>query len=57
MNKKEIKELYLETNEKFVGRMEGMLYDICGCDLKRASIILKECLKRNKQKQNDKNKN
>jgi hypothetical protein len=44
------KKLYKETNEKFVGRVENMLYNICGCDKKRGEIILKECLKRNKEK-------
>lgn len=44
------KKLYKETNLKFVQRVEGILYDVCGCDKKRAEIILKECLKRNKER-------
>jgi len=42
-------ELYKETNEKFIGRMENMLYFICGCDFVRGNEILLECLKRNKE--------
>jgi len=42
--------LYEETNEKFIGRMENMLYFICGCDYKRGRKILLACLKRNKEK-------
>lgn len=49
-NDKELNKLYKETNDKFVSRVEGMLYDICGCDLERGRIILKECLKRNKNR-------
>lgn len=41
--------LYKETNEKFVGRVENMIYNICGCDIKRAKEVLEECLKRNKK--------
>ena len=50
MNKKEINELYKETNKKFVGRIENMIYYICGCDQKRAREVLKECLKRDRIK-------
>lgn len=42
--------LYKETNEKFIQRIEHMLYNICGCDYKRGHKILGECLKRNKEK-------
>ena len=40
--------LYKETNEKFVKRVQNILYLICGLDKERAEIILKECLKQNK---------
>jgi len=43
-------QLYKETNEKFIGRVERMVYYICGCDIKRGREILEECLKRNKKK-------
>jgi hypothetical protein len=43
-----IKKLYDETNEKFIQRVQNVLYSICGLDKERAEIILKECLKRNK---------
>ena len=46
--KRELEKLYKETNEKFVQRVENMLYYICGCDKKRGREILKDCLKRNK---------
>jgi N-acetylmuramic acid 6-phosphate (MurNAc-6-P) etherase len=46
----EYKKLYKETNEKFVQRVEHMLYYICGCNAKRGREVLKECLKRNKEK-------
>ena len=42
---------YQETNEKFVQRMQHMLYEICGCDAERGKLILDECLERNKIKQ------
>lgn len=32
--------------EKFVGRVEVMLFETCGCNAIQAEIILKECLKR-----------
>lgn len=35
--------------DKFVGRVENMLFEICGCDALQAEIILKECLKRLKE--------
>lgn len=44
------KKLSEETNLKFIRRVENMLYNICGCDKKIAEIILKECLKRNKER-------
>lgn len=50
MEKKELKKLYKETNKKFVGRVEHILYYISGCDLKRGREVLKECLKRNNKK-------
>jgi len=49
-NKEEIEKLYLETNEKFIGRVQNMLYRICGLDKKRAKEVLEECLKRNENK-------
>ena len=54
MNKKDREKLYNETNEKFVERMEQLLYYTNGCDTKRAKEILEECLKRNKQRKNPK---
>ena len=50
MNKKELEKLYKETNDKFIDRIENMLYYICGCDKERGKIILKECLERNKKR-------
>ena len=50
------KKLHRETNEKFVQRVEHMLYYICGCDYKRGEEVLKECLKRNKEKLKNGNK-
>ena len=47
---KELNKLYAETNEKFIGRVQNMLYNICGLDKKRAKEILEECLKRNEKK-------
>jgi len=47
---KELNKLYAETNEKFIGRVQNMLYHICGLDKKRAKEILEECLKRNEKK-------
>lgn len=47
--------LYKETNEKFVGRIENMLYYICGCDTKRGKEVLEECLKRNKEREKNDN--
>lgn len=41
------KEIIKETNEKFLLRIETMLYQTCGCDKKRGKKILEECLKRN----------
>ena len=52
INKWKNSELYKETNQKFVGRVEHMLYDICGMDFERAREVLIECLKRNKEKLN-----
>lgn len=46
--------LYKETNEKFIGRIENMLYYICGCDFARGHEILLECLKRNEKKNENK---
>jgi len=43
-------ELYKETNNKFADRVDCMLYDTCGCNIKRAREVLRECLKRNKLK-------
>jgi len=51
----EYKKLYKETNEKFAQRVEHMLYYICGCNAKRGREVLKECLKRNKEKLNGNN--
>ena len=36
--------------EKFVDRVEGMIYSICGCSYREAREVLKECLRRNKEK-------
>ena len=47
----QIKKIIKETNEKFVQRVEGMIYHVCGCDTKRAKEVLEECLKRNKEKE------
>ena len=45
-NAEDLEKLRKETNDKFVARVEKMLYEICGCDRKRGIEILKECLKR-----------
>jgi hypothetical protein len=45
-NKTDYKKLYKEINEKYVGRIENMLYYVCGCDYKRGREVLKECLKK-----------
>ena len=50
MKKQTDKELYKETNDKFVSRVEGMLYGTCGCDKARGKEILEKCLKRNKER-------
>lgn len=50
MNDLDLDKLYQETNQKFVQRIEGMLYFTCGCDFKRGKIVLEECLRRNKDK-------
>ena len=50
MNQKEINKLYKETNEKFIQRVQVMIYETCGCSPERAEEVLKECLKRNKVK-------
>ena len=50
-NKNKLKELYDETNEKFISRIQNMIYYICGCGPKRAKEILEECLRRNKEKE------
>ena len=50
MNKKELKKLYKETNEKFIQRVENILYYVNGCDTKRGKLILEMCLERNKEK-------
>ena len=34
--------------EKFIQRVENMVYYICGCSEKEAVIILEKCLKRAK---------
>ena len=47
--------LYKETNEKFIERIENMLYCICGCNFERGKEILLECLKRNEDKAKDLN--
>jgi len=36
----------LNTN---IQRVEHMLYNICGCNNEEAKIVLKECLKKNKE--------
>ena len=46
----DVEKLYKETNEKFVERVENMLYYINGCDTKRGRLILEICLKRNKNR-------
>ena len=48
--KMDFKKLYKETNEKFIERVQSMLYGICGLDKKRAKEILEECLKRNEKR-------
>lgn len=35
--------------EKFIGRVEMMLYDTCGCTNEETKIILEKCLKRAKR--------
>lgn len=50
MNDKELEKLREETNEKFIGRVQHMIYGICGCEPERAEKILKECLKRNEER-------
>ena len=50
MNKTELNQLYKETNEKFIQRIQIMIYQTCGCNPKRAEEVLKECLKRNEEK-------
>ena len=52
MKKIDLEKLYKETNKKFIGRIENMLYSVCGCDIERGKIILEECLKRNKRRIN-----
>jgi N-acetylmuramic acid 6-phosphate (MurNAc-6-P) etherase len=42
--------LYKDTNQKFIERVENMLYYVCGCNKKRGREVLEECLKRNKEK-------
>ena len=42
--------LYKETTNNFVQRVDNMIYSICGCDTKRAKEVLEECLKRNKKR-------
>lgn len=42
--------------EKFVRRVENMIYYICGCDYNEAKEVLEECLRRNKQKIDEKDK-
>jgi len=49
------KKLYKETNDKFVERVEKMLYKTCGCDIKRGREILLICLERNEEKIRTKN--
>ena len=46
--------LYKETNEKFIQRIEYLLYKDCGCNLKRGREVLRECLNRNKLKEKEK---
>ena len=36
--------------EKFIQRIEEMLYHVCGCNYTEARIILEECLTRNYKK-------
>ena len=36
--------------EKFIQRVENMIYSICGCNFDEAEIILKECLIRNEKR-------
>lgn len=40
--------------EKFIERVEMMLYDTCGCTNEEAKIILEKCLKRAKKNIKDK---
>jgi len=46
----DLKKLYDETNEKFVERMENLLYFVNGCDIERGRIVLEMCIERNKKK-------
>ncbi|MDP3026673.1 MAG: hypothetical protein Q8N63_03120 [Nanoarchaeota archaeon] len=46
-DKKKQKKIHEETIEKFVGRVENMIYSVCGCGYDYAEEVLKECLDRN----------
>lgn len=39
--------------EKFVQRVEGMIYSTCGCSYREGKKVLEECLRRNKKKLKD----
>lgn len=50
--KKQNPKLYKETNEKFVGRVESLLFHICGCTKERAIEVLEETIKKIKDDKN-----
>ena len=49
-DKKALKKLKEETDEKFADRVDKMLYDICGCNPQRAIIVLNKCVNRANEK-------
>ncbi len=46
-DKEKQKKIHEETIEKFAGRVENILYYICGCNHDDAEEVLKKCLDRN----------
>lgn len=49
-DKKSLKKLREETNEKFADRVDKILYNICGCSPQRGIIVLNKCIKRANEK-------